>query len=72
MRKFLKLHQSGKARLLHGGSGLVLINPGRIQAVFPADEDGVGSYIYITGEEDALIVDETVEQIDFRIRDAYR
>lgn len=64
MRSFLRLHQSGKARFLQGGSGLVLINPDQIQAVFSVDEDGVGSYIYPTGEEDALMVDETVEDID--------
>lgn len=64
MRSFLRLHQSGKARFLQGGSGLVLINPDQIQAVFSVDEDGVGSYIYLTGEEDALMVDETVEDID--------
>ena len=64
MRSFLRLHQSGKARFLQGGSGLVLINPDQIQAVFSVDEDGVGSYIYLTGEEDALIVDETVDDID--------
>lgn len=64
MRSFLRLHQSGKARFLQGGSGLVLINPDQIQAVFSIDEDGVGSYIYLTGEEDALMVDETVEDID--------
>ena len=64
MRSFLRLHQSGKARFLQGGSGLVLINPDQIQAVFSGDEDGVGSYIYLTGEEDALMVDETVEDID--------
>ena len=63
MRSFLRLHQSGKARFLQGGSGLVLINPDQIQAVFSVDEDGVGSYIYLTGEEDALMVDETVEDI---------
>ena len=64
MRSFLRLHQSGKARFMQGGSGLVLVNPGQIQAVFSVDEDGVGSYIYLTGEEDALMVDETVEDID--------
>ena len=64
MRSFLRLHQSGKARFLQSGSGLVLINPDQIQAVFSVDEDGVGSYIYLTGEEDALMVDETVEDID--------
>lgn len=64
MRSFLRLHQSGKARFLQGGSGLVLINPDQIQAVFSVDDDGVGSYIYLTGEEDALMVDETVEDID--------
>ena len=64
MRSFLRLHQSGKARFLQGGSELVLINPDRIQAVFSVDEDGVGSYIYLTGEEDALMVDETVDDID--------
>ena len=64
MRNFLRLHQSGKARFLQGGSGLVLINPDQIQAVFSVDEDGVGSYIYLTGKEDALMVDETVEDID--------
>lgn len=64
MRSFLRLHQSGKARFLQGGSGLVLINPDQIQAVFSVDEDGVGSYIYLTGEEDALMVDETVDDID--------
>ena len=64
MRSFLRLHQSGKARFLQGGSGLVLVNPDQIQAVFSVDEDGVGSYIYLTGEEDALMVDETVEDID--------
>ena len=42
----------------------MLINPDQIQAVFSVDEDGVGSYIYLTGEEDALMVDETVEDID--------
>lgn len=64
MRSFLRLHQSGKARFMQGGSGLVLVNPDQIQAVFSVDEDGVGSYIYLTGEEDALMVDETVEDID--------
>ena len=64
MRSFLRLHQSGKARFLQGGSGLVLINPDQIQAVISVDEDGVGSYIYLTGEEDALMVDETVDDID--------
>ena len=64
MRSFLRLHQIGKARFLQGGSGLVLVNPDQIQAVFSVDEDGVGSYIYLTGEEDALMVDETVEDID--------
>ena len=64
MRSFLRLHQSGKARFLQGGSGLVLVSPDQIQAVFSVDEDGVGSYIYLTGEEDALMVDETVEDID--------
>ena len=64
MRSFLRLHQSGKARFLQGSSGLVLINPDQIQAVFSVDEDGVGSYIYLTGEEDALMVDETVDDID--------
>ena len=64
MRSLLRLHQSGKARFLQGGSGLVLINPDQIQAVFSVDEDGVGSYIYLTGEEDALMVDETVDDID--------
>ncbi len=64
MRSFLRLHQSGKARFLQGGSGLVLVNPDQIQAVFSVDEDGVGSYIYLTGEEDALMVDETVDDID--------
>ena len=48
MRSFLRLHQSGKARFMQGS----------------VDEDGVGSYIYLTGEEDALMVDETVEDID--------
>lgn len=64
MRSFLRLHQSGKARFMQGGSGLVLVNPDQIQAVFSVDEDGVGSYIYLTGEEYALMVDETVEDID--------
>ena len=64
MKKMIWLHQSGKARFLQGGSGFVLINPDQIQAVFSVDEDGVGSYIYLTGEEDALMVDETVEDID--------
>ena len=64
MRSFLRLHQSGKARFMQGGTGLVLVNPDQIQAVFSVDEDGVGSYIYLTGEEDALMVDETVEDID--------
>ena len=48
MRSFLRLHQSGKARFMQGGSGLVLVNPDQIQAVFSVDEDGVGSYIYLT------------------------
>ena len=64
MRSFLRLHQSGKARFMQGGSGLVLVNPDQIQAVFSIDEDGIGSCIYLTGEEDALMVDETVEDID--------
>ena len=64
MRSFLRLHQSGKARFMQGGSGLVLVNPDQIQAVLSIDEDGIGSYIYLTGEEDALMVDETVEDID--------
>ncbi|MBQ7850450.1 MAG: hypothetical protein IJ175_05365 [Clostridia bacterium] len=50
MRSFLRLHQSRKARFLQGGSGLVLINPDQIQAVFSVDEDGVGSCIYLTEE----------------------
>ena len=49
MRSFLRLHQSGKARFLQGGSGLVLINPDQIQAVFSVDEDGVISALHHFG-----------------------
>lgn len=64
MRGFLTLHQSGKARFLQGGSGTILINPKQIQAVISGDEESVGAYIYLIGEEDALMVDEDLDTIN--------
>ena len=66
MRSFLRLHQSGKARFLQGGSGLVLINPDQIQTIFPR-HPRCGSVIYFIGEDDGLQVDEPLEDLHKRI-----
>lgn len=61
MRSFLRVHQSGKARLLQGGSG-------QIQTIWAgADCNGNGSTIYFTGEPDGLSVDESLEQVMTKI-----
>ena len=55
MRSFLRVHQGGE---------LILVNPCQIQTVCKC---GSGSAIYFAGEEDALELDEEVEDIDRKI-----
>lgn len=56
----IKLHQDGEQ---------VLVNPDRIEKVHKRQR---GSYIYFSGGDRALEVDEDLNTIDLRFQGAYR
>lgn len=55
----IKLHQDGEP---------VLVNPDKIETVH---KGRIGSYVYFSGENGALEVDEDLERINIKFRDAY-
>ena len=58
--KMIWLHQDGEA---------VLVNPDKIETVHKGQS---GSYVYFSGGDGALEVDESLILIDTKFRDAYR
>ena len=60
MKKMIWLHQDGEP---------VLVNPDKIETVHKGQN---GSYVYFSGGDGALEVDEDQELVDCKFRDAYR
>lgn len=60
MKKMIWLHRDGEP---------VLVNPDKIETVH---KGRIGSYVYFSGEDGALEVDEDQELVDCKFRDAYR
>ena len=57
--KMIWLHQDGEQ---------VLVKPDKIETVHKGQS---GSYVYFSGEDGALEVDENQELVDIKFRDAY-
>ena len=53
-------------RLHHYGAE-ILVNPAYIETVFPSTSEGIGAYVYVSGEEGPLHIDEDLETIDRKI-----
>lgn len=49
---------------LHIDGDLILVNPAKIQTVFPNSKAMVKSFVYISGEDNPIRVDEDLETID--------
>ena len=49
---------------LHFMDTLILVNPAQIQTVFPSNEDMAKAFVYLSGEDDPIRVDEDLETID--------
>ena len=58
--RMIELHQDGEP---------VRVNPDQIETVHKGQS---GSYVYFSGEDGALEVDEDLHTIDLRFRSAYR